>query len=54
MSKFQTITVLPRDKKDPNAAATAAISEAKPLYTVGKTITVQNVPFAVAKGAVKA
>ena len=51
MSKFQTITVLPRDKKDLNAAST---SEAKPLYTVGKTITVQNVPFAVAKGAVKA
>ena len=52
MSKFQTITVLPRDKKDPNAASDT--SEAKPLYTVGKTITVQNVPFAVAKGAVKA
>ena len=43
---------MPRDKKDPNASG--ASTEATPLYTVGETITVQNVPFAVAKGAVKA
>ena len=52
MSVFQTITVLPREKKDPNAAG--ATAEATPLYTVGQTITVQNVPFAMAKGTVKA
>ena len=52
LSFFQTITVLPRNKKDPNASG--ASTEATPLYTVGETITVQNVPFAMAKGAVKA
>ena len=52
MSVFQTITVLPREKKDPNASS--GTKEASPLYTVGETITVQNVAFAVAKGTVKA
>ena len=53
MSIFQTITVLPREKKDLNASG-ATTTEATPLYTVGQTITVQNVAFAMTKGVVKA
>ena len=44
---------MPR-KKQPNAGATTAEAEASPIYTVGETVTVQNVAFAMAKGTVKA